>query len=978
MKARLAKLALVLLGFVLLSVGMAAKIVITAEEPSSLELRTLILPDGSEVEYYVIQGNPVQLRIDESQEVIAKHIEFDRTNKVLRIIGYGTITTEEQSTSGYDLLFELDDETFRGQDVIIITSEIDVIGADAKRTPGQISVLTGQFSPCSRCGQVVEDYSFKAGRLELFPGDRLVAFDVYVRIRDVPVFYLPLLVVPLGPADRQPQLSISAGTANTRAEIFLRWPYVSGSNALGNVSLRYYADVELGQGTILTNTLLGGAVVTSYLGGELEHRFYTAEAKGDFSLAYTPAFISNASTGQKTDELYKLRFFYQTEDSLPIPQISFLLSRDDTSRKAIAEFVVQMNNSISDIKADFSARGFIDFKPDDEILDPSFGSPRRSLELSLSPEQERFSLGPFTATGLKLNLGIFEALSNSSNRSAATSRTQLAGRILESHALSLETQRPWAGLELSANSSFQGQYYSTGERLVSWNSSALLSQRFAIGSVRFSFDRNINEGETPFAFDARGLGNTSSLAGNLELKPFDWLSFSSGSRYIFFNDRSREAEGFEPLLSNLSLFNNLNWLSLNISNSYDFSEDSYDPGQLKTELSLRSPDTTVDARLTATFIKDLDPKYPDRLAKIQDESSVDVSLNFGVRPYLVFDMAGGYVFDPNEPEEGKTKAFTKDLSLGLTVGTEDQQDLIPSLRLGISRDLNNHETKSLTVTATAAIQPLELRLEQSFDVAAKKLGSTNYRVTWRTIAQLDASGFALLQPHWLGLELLPDRLELWRFDLAENREGGEARWRLSYETARAYGKQTCTNASAPAEVKVCDSKLTGFVNLDETRLGPVYFGVDFDTTLLIQDDSQLLTYVNQAKLVFFADIASTIGLQGSLQYAARASGAELQRSTLLFQDFAITARILDDFYLSLILGSSSSGETWVLSEQNGQSSFPFQPEFRLTWNRCCWALYSSWDSKTGKISITLTTPGGTEGLGGVFEDTPLKLPGNSN
>ena len=117
-------------------------------------------------------------------------------------------------------MFELEEETFSGQDVIIITSEIDVIGLDANRVPGQISVLTGEFSPCGRCNQEVQDYSFQAARLELFPGDRLVAFDVYLRIRDLPILYLPLLVVPLGPPDRQPQLSITAGDELNRAEVF--------------------------------------------------------------------------------------------------------------------------------------------------------------------------------------------------------------------------------------------------------------------------------------------------------------------------------------------------------------------------------------------------------------------------------------------------------------------------------------------------------------------------------------------------------------------------------------------------------------------------------------------------------------------------------------------------------------------------------------------------------------------------------------
>lgn len=976
MRVWLIRLALLGCIFGLWSTALATKVVISAEEPSSLELRQVTLPDGSDVEYYVIKGNPVRLVIDETQEVTAKHIEFDRTNKVVRIIGYGSITTEDQSTSGDNLVFELDSETFQGQDVLIITNEIDVLGVDANRVPGQISVLTGEFSPCSRCGQKVEDYSFKAERLELFPGDRLVAFDVQIRIKDFPIFYLPLLVVPLGPPDRQPQLTLNAGTESSRAEVFLSWPYVSGANALGYVTLRYWADVDVGQGNFFSNTFLGGAVETNYLGGEINHRFYTDTGKGSFDLAYTPSFVDTTQTDKKTDELFKVRFQYDSEENLSSPQINLLISRDDDLRRGIAEFTLQMRNSISGIRGQFDGRGFLDFVPEDDIVDPSYGSPRRGLELNLSPEQETFSVGPFSASGINLNLGFFEGLSNSSNRSAAVSRTQLAGRLVESHNLSIEPQRPWSGLEFSANSSFQGQYYTTGERLILWNTSANLSQSFGIGSIRFDFNRNINEGETPFAFDARSLGNISSLGGNLTLTPFDWLNFSSSTRYVFLNDRSREAEGFDPLVTSLTFFNNLNWINLSFSNSYDFSEDSFDPGNLKTELGLRSPDTSVDANLTVTFIKDLNPNFPERLGPGNDESELDVSLNFGLRPYLLFDMSGGYVFDPPEPEEG-AKAYNKDLTLGLTVGTEDQEDLIPSVRVGLSRDLNNHETSTVSLKATAAVQPVEVSLEQTFNVADQVLGASNYRVTWKNIAQLEASGFALIPAGLLGLEFAPDRTELWRVDLAENRLEGEARWRLTYESTHAYGERSCSALTDPLEVEVCDSKLTGFVNLDETRLGPFYFGVDFDSTFLLADDSQALNYLSQANLLFFTDIASTVGIQGNLQYAATASETEITQSTLRFNDFAITARFLNDFYLSMILGNDSDGETWVLSDSLSEPSFNFQPEFRLTWNRCCWALYSSWDSATGTLSITLTTPGGTEGLGGTFEDTPLKLPGES-
>ena len=756
---------------------------------------------------------------------------------------------------------------------------------------------------------------------------------------------------------------------------------MAGSSALGNVSLRYYADVDPLRGDFFSSTFLGGAVLTGYLGGELNHRFFTEEGKGTFDLAYTPSFITSRETGTRSEELYKVRFQYDTEQTLDISQLNFLISRDDELQNRIAEFTLRMENSISGIKGVFSAKNFIDFEPEDEVINPSFGSPFRSLELTLTPEGENaeqvsYSIGPFTATGISLNLGFFEALSNSSNRSAAIRRKQLAGRLVETHTINLSPLSPWAGLEIAGNTGFRGQYYTTGERLVNWNSNLNATQSFgSLGSFRLSFDRNINEGETPFAFDTQNLGNTSFLSGNLDLTPFDWLSFSSNTRYTFLDDRNVNAEGFAPIESRLSLFNNLTALNLTISNSYDIKEE--DPGNLRYELSLRSLDPSVDASLTATFIDDLNPNIPDRLDQVKDETELDISLTFGVRPYLTFDMSGGYIFDPPEPAEGDPLAYRKDLQLGLTFGTEDQFDLIPSLRLGLTRDLNKLETKTLDISATAAVQPVEASLEQSFNYQTNSIGESNYRIRWRNIALLEASGFALIPASFVGLELAEDRREDWRFSLAEDREDGEARWRIVYNTTRIYGNFTgsslCRREETDPNPKSCNSNIESFINLDETRIGAFYFGVNFNSTLILRDDSQPLTYFSDARLEFFTDIASIVGLQGTLQYTGRTSDTALTESRLQLTNVALTARFFEELYLSMILN-----ETWQLGTETLEAEFNFQPEFRLTWDRCCWALYSSWNSKTGTISITLTTPGATEGLGGVFEETPLRLPGGND
>src|SRR5690606_701379 len=180
------------------SLATAARIVIdAASDPDSrLDIRTLGLPGGEEVQLYVIEGDGLVITIDDDV-LKADYVEFDLTNRLVRVIGFGSFTTGGETVEGYGLIIDLSAESFLADDVLIITEAIDVKGDSASRVPGLIRVALGEFSLCSRCGQVVEDYGFKAARLELYPGDRLVAFDVTVLIRAAPVLHLPLMVLPL-------------------------------------------------------------------------------------------------------------------------------------------------------------------------------------------------------------------------------------------------------------------------------------------------------------------------------------------------------------------------------------------------------------------------------------------------------------------------------------------------------------------------------------------------------------------------------------------------------------------------------------------------------------------------------------------------------------------------------------------------------------------------------------------------------------
>src|SRR5690606_16466944 len=429
-RAAASRVAVLLALCLLSSLAFGARIVIdAASDPNSrLDIRTIVLPGGEEVQLYVIEGDGLVITIDEDV-LTADHVEFDLTNRLVRVIGLGSFTKGGETVEGYGLMIDLGAESFLADDVLIITEAIDVKGDSASRVPGLIRVALGEFSLCSRCGQVVEDYGFKAARLELYPGDRLVAFDVTVLIRAAPVLHLPLMVLPLAQPDRQPRLEYRTGTSSERALIAVTWPYVAGPDAFGDVGFRYYADVEPG-GSRVGDALLGGSVERSYLGGTLNHRFYTARGKGVLAVDYTPGFVV---AGSKEDHEFKVRFAYADEEVLGPPRLQASLQRDDSVRPYLWEAALRSEHVGSGLRGVFSSQVFIDLEPTDDIRTPSYASGRTPLQtlarLELEPESlDSLSLGALRLDRLLLDIGAFEDRSNPINRSAALTPTVASGR----------------------------------------------------------------------------------------------------------------------------------------------------------------------------------------------------------------------------------------------------------------------------------------------------------------------------------------------------------------------------------------------------------------------------------------------------------------------------------------------------------------------------------------------------------------------
>ncbi len=945
-------------------VAWAVKITIdTGGDPDSrLEIRTLTLPDGSEVQLYVLEGKGVTVTID-TAVLIADHVEFDLTNRVVRVVGYGRYDNGEETVAGDDLLIDLEAEAFQGNDVLVTTSALDVRGDSASRVPGQIEVLAGSFSPCSRCDQAVEDYGFRAGRLELYPGDRLVAYDVAVLLRGRELFRLPLLVVPLGPPDRQPRLSVQTGTAADRAEIDLSWPYVAGPDAFGSMTVRYYADVAPGTGSWFENNLLGGGVVTSYLGGQLDHRFYTDRGKGTFTVGYVPGFTEGGVHGRPQTTV---RFDYATDETLGPPSLSLDVTRDDARRERLWEYTLSTSDVRDNLRGTYTSQGFVDLEPGDDVGSPSYAGRSTPLftvsELRLEPvDLSSYQLGPFALQRALLDLGAFRDDSNPANRSAAATPTSTAGRVLDGYDLDLAPVTPWGGLVVSGSTSFTGRYYGTGERLIDWNSTLTASQGLAeAGSLSVTFTRNTSEGETPFVFDQIPLRSRTDVTASLLLDPLAWARLDVRGGYVFVDNRNPDALGVEPLDSTLTLFGDTPWIEFRLHNAYDIQDG--DPGTIDAHLGLSSAGD-LKARLQLDHVEDL-AVTPDRLTgEPADDSHTRLQASLGVEGAIDLSVSGGYRYDPPTPDPGDPRAFWDPLAIDLTLGTLQQDDATPGLRLGYERNLNAGTLQSLSVRATTRAGPLELEAAEELSLPTGNVGSSTLRVAWPGIVAAEASGLAWIPPEWLGVT--PDPAATWPFSVAlqDAPLRGDPVWKVAYSTLY--------DPSLGAAGGYRNTGVTARALLTDTIVGPARFSVDFYGDLQLHDDAQPDAYLRRANLGFGVDLFERVGLQGTLGYSGVYSAGlgRVSSGLLTLQDVALMVRPLDELYVGAVFD-----DVWDLTGQGtAHPAFNLQPTFVVAWNRCCWALYGSWNSATGAIKVALTTPGTQQGISQVFQSA-LMLP----
>lgn len=576
-------------------------------QAGQLELRNVTLDDGTLQEYVILIGEPVELKIDDSV-IKADRVEYNKTARELRLIGRAKYitrtknsdgTSTDQTLEGDDLKVDLSIEGVEGEDVFITTQNILVKGEVVQRIPGQIGVQGGYFTPCARCGRTPNDYAFSASTMWIYPGNRIVAYDVKILIADTPVFYLPALVFMLN-KERPTKVEVAQSPTDGWT-VGADLPYLISADSFGTLSLDYYEKRDVNFGFKIDHTLynLFGQNNTSKLqvlmdpkpvGQEGVFWVFNVDVKGN-----QPALAAKNGL-----------------------DYSFSTSRNDKQEFNIIPIQAEVKGEWEGFTARIGYFNVIDGDTNPQVARPS--EPRKLPEVEFDPKPVKVLRVNYDP---KLLLGYYEGESNPLNPSARRAGERIAAfRAMYSHTLSW-SWKPWSTADLSLNQNFTGQYFSTDERAVDQNFTASFTNTFSTGnSISLNYTFQYSEGETPFTFDRVFKRKTHTLGVSANVQPAPEMTLNAQQIIDFEKKADQQPSGSvslnynpKPVSISVTYTENVfkhqpesisgtfritqDTLSFSVGTGYNYLQQRFN--DLQVDASYTSPDKFHSATLNYTY-----------------------------------------------------------------------------------------------------------------------------------------------------------------------------------------------------------------------------------------------------------------------------------------------------------------------------------------------------------------------------------------
>ncbi|SMB90496.1 LPS-assembly protein LptD [Deinococcus hopiensis] len=886
----------------LLGLGDAGARTVKIVQAQTLELRRV---DGQEL--VIITGDakgPVELRVDDDV-VRARRVEYNRTTRTLTLVGAATYHTakDNQDLRGENLVVDLAGEQLTGEDVLISDADIEIRGGEIERVPGQLRATNGYFTPCAKCGRNPNDYAFRAERLIVYPGDRLVAYRAQLLLADVPVLYLPVIVLPLGDPERQPRLVAGNDSVDGRT-IEADLPFSIGASTLGTTLIRYYQN---------RSPILGlGVALRSYSPLPYVDRvnLYTLANPKPFLTGGTP------QTGYDVDLDFSVRGRVPVQ--LAVKDLDYSLNvvrrdigrREDDPERGVTRVDFGAKVEYSRFSAEFN---YVDrYGPE-----PTEGlsTPLKHPEVVLDPKL--YTRGNFSAD-FKVTAGRYTAGVNTLSRRALEQANGganiTATRLEETHTLSYSAQ-PWKNAAFSVRNAFTGRYYSTGARTVQLEVGTELVQRFNDANtvtVRYGYIRN--EGNSPFYFDRVTKRFSAPLSLDVSTVPVKDVTFSvSASRDFFQPWNKQTATGFRLNVSRTPV-------NLSSALSYDFFEKELESADFSLTLGDSGARGTP---LTPAPTRDGKPAAP---APFRAKWPA---------PNLTLTTNGSY---------SRTTGYGP-FTVRATVTGDNRAN---NFSVSVTRDPNTHEFSSVSADFTGVgrqdtvLNALSFRgqetlsLPSSAGLTPPRL-SGSYSVSWR-------GAYTLSTSHDLALAQSDTAKYSGTVSFSVGSLAGQAtNWQLTYGGPYDLRRAGFTQ---PA--------LTG--SLNATRPGE---SLALSATVNTPGLDQQRTEVVRADLNANWQFGVRVALSGRASYYR-------QRSGTFPNDLATDTLILDPLRVGIAIGNGprpgayltgSLRQTFTWKDGERVDPKPLAPVIGLTIDRCCWAAQAEIDLSLGRYRLGVSLPG---------------------
>jgi hypothetical protein len=951
-------------------------------EADRLELRNVIPPGGGESqELVIITGTPAIIQVDDD-ELEADRIEYNKTKRTLSVIGNGIYRTKTETVAGQDFSVDLETQGLDGEDVLISTKEIDVVGVSAERVPGQLDVVDGYFSPCARCGRTPNDYGFRAESLTLYPGDRLIGRNVTVLIADEPVMFLPIVVLLLNDPSRQPRLDINNPASDSPDDGLLieaDLPFVTGDYGIGFTFLRYFQNR------------------TPSFGVGFEWQLYnlfeaTNQSKLFFLILPPKPKVAGSSTGFGVGDQALLAYQLDSkgvieltpgaepEDALPDIKFEANITRADTGIKSEdlrgvtgtdqrTDYKLKLDVATPEYNASLVANGAIDHRDLSKLKadDPSrenFGNLTQ-----LMPEFSFNALGgwlpkfePFSVTSFGFTLGNVRANVDGNNtsarREAGTSPYISAGRFTLNYGLSFN-QPLWEGANLTANQGFTGRYYTTRnpsledptqpgefERNIQTNLNAGFSQTLLGGNLTFGANYNyaISEGESPFAdgfnFGRRPASETGSL--NVGARPFDWLSLSASDSINFrktefkwdpanFGANLNATQG-NPLQASSSLTYDIERGEAHL---WNFSTASSSPSGLSFSVSFGYDFVTTDERrnqINNPNARPLEDRWTDWNSTIgyrTEDSKFNASL--GLRLNL---------------NTGDAISWT--LSSGATIGDRDTPvTLSLNETYSPTQERNNRTNDPINTLTPSSVTPPRLDGNFSINWSGYRFNFSN-NFDWRNF---EYSANTPSPPSSVNFSLASTASSNGGND-GGNQQGQPVPGEIPSGWTSSWNVQLGSRLDLDP-VEFFDTKLNGTLQLSSNPLT-----LNANAIVSLPDRNRTDIELSNFGIDLGWDVLPGIAIQGGINYN-RSWGTNFSKTqdAFTFTPLGMTIALAGegsskpDVFLTMLLSGTYTFQSenpdlpFYTPANGGTSGFSgLRPKFILTFDRCCWSLQLTFDA----------------------------------